>query len=102
MKDEREDPKTKRGQDARIEYGQLTREDEPEPAPYDVAPPGTPDDQVITKGERERPGPTADELQASEDELTPEIDRQGGATFRRGDPGDLGGDELQRRNEPTA
>jgi hypothetical protein len=65
MKDEREDPRRKRSPDSRIEYGQVAREDEPEPspAPYDLAPPGTPDDQIIRKGERERPGPTADEVE---------------------------------------
>ena len=31
------------------------------PSPYDVAPEGTPDERVITKGEREKPGPTAAE-----------------------------------------
>jgi hypothetical protein len=64
MKDQREDPRTKRSPDSRIEYGQMTHEDQPEPspAPYDLAAPGTPDDQVITKGQAERPGPTADEL----------------------------------------
>jgi hypothetical protein len=63
MKDEREDPKTKRTYASRIEYQHLVREDEPEPgpAPYDVAPPGTPDEKVIKKGEHERPGPTAEQ-----------------------------------------
>lgn len=61
MQDEREDPRTKRSPDSRVEYGQLTREDEPEPAPYDLAPPGTQEEQIIRKGERERPGPTDDE-----------------------------------------
>jgi hypothetical protein len=108
MTDEREDLRTKRTPDSRIQYGQLERDDEGEPAPYDVAPPGTPEDKIIKKGERERPGPTADELEADTTQgdglpQTNEADRQGGATFRRGDPapsgeGDLGGHELQRQN----
>lgn len=34
----------------------------PGPSPYDVAEPGTPPDRVIKKGERERPGPTDEEM----------------------------------------
>jgi hypothetical protein len=108
MTDEREDLRTKRTPDSRIQYGQLERADEGEPAPYDVAPPGTPEDKIIKKGERERPGPTADELEADTTQgdglpRTNEADRQGGATLRRGNSapsreGDLGGHELQRQN----
>jgi hypothetical protein len=51
--------------DERVQYGDPrgesggTGDTGTNPAPYDVAPPGTPDDQVIRKGERERPGPTS-------------------------------------------
>ena len=68
MKDEREDPRTKRSPDSRVEYSQMTRDAEPEPAPYDLAPPGTPEDQIIRKGERERPGPTDDEQDEGSDD----------------------------------
>jgi len=57
------------------------------PSPYDVAEPGTRDDRVITKGERERPGPTQNELlEDSDDE-----------PVTSSDTGDLGGDEHSRR-----
>jgi hypothetical protein len=78
---------------------------EEQPAPYDVAQPGTPEDKVITKGERERPGPTADELDdnpADDDEVLQanQPDREGATTPRRGKPGDLGGQEMLRQNNP--
>jgi hypothetical protein len=38
-----------------------------DPAPYDQARPGMPADRIIHKGERERPGPTHDELVGAEE-----------------------------------
>lgn len=47
----------------REEYGNAVEDaQDGSPSPYDVAPPGTPDNRVITKGEREKPGPTEDEF----------------------------------------
>ena len=50
--------------DARIQYDEYRREqpnverEQPAGGPYDVAPPCTPPDKVIVKGEHEPPGPT--------------------------------------------
>lgn len=49
--------------DQRMQHGETRRQEEEDAggagaAPYDEAPPGTPEEQVIEKGERERPGPT--------------------------------------------
>lgn len=89
MKDEREDPRTKRSPDSRIEYSQGAQEDEPEPAPYDLAPPGTLENQIIRKGERERPGPTDDD-QGGDDAY----DREDSRTARSDD---VSQDDLEPR-----
>jgi len=52
--------------DPRTEYDEQQRREtegagRTGPSPYDVAPEGMPDERVITKGEREKPGPTAAE-----------------------------------------
>jgi hypothetical protein len=41
------------------EQSQLRQERRGGPAPYDVAPEGTPEDQIIRKGQPEQPGPTS-------------------------------------------
>lgn len=76
--------------DSRAEYAEIEARAEEEsdeidesPAPYDQARPGTHPDKVIVKGEREKPGPTAEEIAQHE---------------RGGDnTGDLGGNDLHRR-----
>lgn len=72
---------------ATLEYDEAQGEQEageqqPSPAPYDVAPAGTDASKIIVKGERERPGPTDDEPEA--------------ARPYDGETGDLGGDGLHR------
>jgi hypothetical protein len=75
--------------DQRMQYDQLLNEQRSEtrarPAPYDLAPEGTPDEQVITKGKREKPGPTGDAT------FEPEAARPNDLST-----GDLGGDGLNR------
>lgn len=75
-----------RALDQRITYGTLHEESQARadadeaagrerggPSPYDLAPDAQPESRVIRKGEREQPGPTADELRgrsAESDEAT--------------------------------
>jgi hypothetical protein len=63
MADEREHD-IARTPDSRIQYGETRRKqmdgaaDRGGPSPYDLASEDMPDDRVIEKGEREKPGPT--------------------------------------------
>lgn len=115
--------------DQRIQYDELRREQRSEdiersPSPYDLASDDMPEDRVITKGERERAGPTQAPRDAEQTDVadsdgllqSSQIDRRessrplGGPgpeqneTFdserrdhRGGNEGDLGGDGLHRR-----
>jgi hypothetical protein len=109
-----DEEKLARTGDSRMQYDEFTRkQNEREgggPSPYDQARPGMPDDRVITKGERERPGPTSGELDtASDDELlqTTQVDQgrplgQGpyGATQRAGGvDGQELSDDINRQEE---
>ena len=72
MADER-DLDTGRTPDKRTQYGELRRKEKEGlgrqgPSPYDVASDDMRDDRVIEKGEREKPGPTATELNRDDDE----------------------------------
>lgn len=117
MPDRRDDLDiTRRPRDQRMQYGQMEHETDAEtgertgPAPYDQAEPGTPEHHVITKGERERPGPSGtsgktgndvehttmkqhererkpvDASQGDDLLQTSQVDRQGSAATRRGRP----------------
>ena len=66
-----------------------TGETGPGPSPYDLADGRMPRDRMITKGERERPGPTADELG--------EPGRGVERPHNRGASSDVGDDEHARR-----
>lgn len=69
MADERERD-TARTPDQRMQHSEQQRQDDRSgPSPYDTAPEDAPDDRVITKGEREKPGPTSERAEASTDAL---------------------------------
>lgn len=66
--------------DQRMQYGEIRRREKEGagrggPSPYDEAPEDAPDDRVITKGEREKPGPT--ETSSSTGDRGSERDRSG-------------------------
>ena len=89
----------------------------PGPSPYDVAPPGMPEDRVIRKGKPEPPGPTEPADSGGDDQSDQDVDRGARTTMggnalgggdlrddveeslRQGDAatGDLGGEDLHRR-----
>jgi hypothetical protein len=59
------------------------------PSPYDRATPDMPEKRVITKGERERPGPAADELTGGEDVGQSDALMQTSEPERHGRPQDV-------------
>ena len=71
---------TARTPDERIQHSeqQRTDDDRSGPSPYDTAPEDAPDDRVITKGEREKPGPTSARGEASTDALEESAAQQDG------------------------
>jgi hypothetical protein len=128
MADEREDIDIGRTPDKRMQYDEYVRKQKEGagrqgPSPYDVAPSDAPDDRVIEKGEREKPGPTATELEGSDESVDEEdgllqtkrsetVSGMGGMSgsleeeelyAANDDTGTLGGEALHRRinNEDT-
>jgi len=120
MADEKEkDLDTARTPDQRMQYGEIRRREKEGagrsgPSPYDEAPEDAPDDRVITKGEREKPGPTethagTDTGSRGERGRSSEAGAGMGAGGMSGSPeeeealeanedsGTLGGDALHRR-----
>jgi hypothetical protein len=96
--------------DKRMQYGEVRRrEDEGEgrggPSPYDEATGDMPDDRVITKGEREKPGPTetSGDLGESGDNPQPGMGGMSGsleeeeASGANEESGSLGGEAMHRR-----
>jgi hypothetical protein len=76
MADER-DLDTGRTPDKRIQHDELRRKEKEGigrqgPSPYDIASEAMRDDRVIEKGEREKPGPTATELNRDDEEFAEE------------------------------
>jgi hypothetical protein len=111
MADERDrDLDTARTPDKRMQYDEIKRrENEGEggggPSPYDEATGDMPDDRVITKGEREKPGPTgtSNDLAQGGDGPPPGVSGMGGsleeeeALEANEESGSLGGEAMHRR-----
>ena len=71
--------------DDRLQQGSQSSPAGPGPSPYDVAPPGMPEDRVIRKGKPEPPGPTEP------------VDLADDRTDEYAGTGELGGDGLHDR-----